>query len=360
MAVEAAEKAQKNSEEKAAHVDAELANAKSLVQRLADGLRDVRLKKEQVEKDNQHMQRELDDALTKLKASKQFEEDAIKFSIRIKELEDEVKELVIKAKRAEAAMVEAEKHAEHAEEAFDKIRQLEQEVSDLDARRSQAEAALKASSGDASEAFRALETENLRLEKRVKQTWQALQGAHAVAEQTKHAARDAVRAARQSAARAEKETNLYRDRAEKAEAAKNEAMQRADNMINDAQQQADEYANEKLEKEKRKLQILEEKLREAQMFSKKIVLPKVKSPPRNRYHQHKEDTFIPSMPRINVGKKEEPPKRSTAASTTTNDSKKKTTTQLDDEMAAADLVLQEYLTRSRENSVRSSSPRSTG
>ena len=360
MAVEAAEKAQKNSEEKAAHVDAELANAKSLVQRLADGLRDVRLKKEQVEKDNQHMQRELDDALTKLKASKQFEEDAIKFSIRIKELEDEVKELVIKAKRAEAAMVEAEKHAEHAEEAFDKIRQLEQEVSDLDARRSQAEAALKASSGDASEAFRALETENLRLEKRVKQTWQALQGAHAVAEQTKHAARDAVRAARQSAARAEKETNLYRDRAEKAEAAKDEAMQRADNMINDAQQQADEYANEKLEKEKRKLQILEEKLREAQMFSKKIVLPKVKSPPRNRYHQHKEDTFIPSMPRINVGKKEEPPKRSTAASTTTNDSKKKTTTQLDDEMAAADLVLQEYLTRSRENSVRSSSPRSTG
>ena len=62
MAVEAAEKAQKNSEEKAAHVDAELANAKSLVQRLADGLRDVRLKKEQVEKDNQHVQRELDDA----------------------------------------------------------------------------------------------------------------------------------------------------------------------------------------------------------------------------------------------------------------------------------------------------------
>ena len=230
----------------------------------------------------------------------------------------------------------------------------------MDARRSQAEAALKASSGDASEAFRALETENLRLEKRVKQTWQALQGAHAVAEQTKHAARDAVRAARQSAARSEKETNLYRERAEKAEAAKDEAMQRADNMINDAQQQADEYANEKLEKEKRKLQILEEKLRQAQMFSKKIVLPKVKSPPRNRHHQHKEDTFIPSMPRINVGKKEEPPKISTAATTTTNDSKKKTTTQLDDEMAAADLVLQEYLTRSRENSVRSSSPRSTG
>ena len=358
MAVETAEKAQKSSEEKAAHVDAELANAKSLVQRLADGLRDVRLKKEQVEKDEQHVQRELEDALSKLKASKQFEVDAIKFSGRIKELEAEVKELIIKAKRAEAAMVEAEKHAEHAEEAFDKIRQLEQEVSDLDARRSQAEAALKATSGNAPKAFRALETENSRLEKRVKQTWQALQGAHAVAEQTKHAARDAVRTARQAAARAEKEAAFYRDRAEKAEAAKVEAMQRADNMINDAQQQADEYANEKLEKEKRKLQILEEKLREAQMFSKKIVLPKVKSPPRGSklrdLQSEQEDSFIPSMPRINVGKKEGPPKKVAA-----NDSKK-TTAQLDDEMASADLVLQEYLTRSRENSVRSSSPRSIG
>lgn len=358
MAVETAEKAQKSSEEKAAHVDAELANAKSLVQRLADGLRDVRLKKEQVEKDQQHVQRELEDALSKLKASKQFEVDAIKFSGRIKELEAEVKELIIKAKRAEAAMVEAEKHAEHAEEAFDKIRQLEQEVSDLDARRSQAEAALKATSGNAPKAFRALETENSRLEKRVKQTWQALQGAHAVAEQTKHAARDAVRTARQAAARAEKEAAFYRDRAEKAEAAKVEAMQRADNMINDAQQQADEYANEKLEKEKRKLQILEEKLREAQMFSKKIVLPKVKSPPRGSklrdLQSEQEDSFIPSMPRINVGKKEGPPKKVAA-----NDSKK-TTAQLDDEMASADLVLQEYLTRSRENSVRSSSPRSIG
>ena len=358
MAVETAEKAQKSSEEKAAHVDAELANAKSLVQRLADGLRDVRLKKEQVEKDEQHVQRELEDALSKLKASKQFEVDAIKFSGRIKELEAEVKELIIKAKRAEAAMVEAEKHAEHAEEAFDKIRQLEQEVSDLDARRSQAEAALKTTSGNAPEAFRALETENSRLEKRVKQTWQALQGAHAVAEQTKHAARDAVRTARQAAARAEKEAAFYRDRAEKAEAAKVEAMQRADNMINDAQQQADEYANEKLEKEKRKLQILEEKLREAQMFSKKIVLPKVKSPPRGSklrdLQSKQEDSFIPSMPRINVGKKEGPPKKVAA-----NDSKK-TTAQLDDEMASADLVLQEYLTRSRENSVRSSSPRSIG
>ncbi|CAL6372651.1 unnamed protein product [Bathycoccus prasinos] len=358
MAVETAEKAQKSSEEKAAHVDAELANAKSLVQRLADGLRDVRLKKEQVEKDQQHVQRELEDALSKLKASKQFEVDAIKFSGRIKELEAEVKELIIKAKRAEAAMVEAEKHAEHAEEAFDKIRQLEQEVSDLDARRSQAEAALKTTSGNAPEAFRALETENSRLEKRVKQTWQALQGAHAVAEQTKHAARDAVRTARQAAARAEKEAAFYRDRSEKAEAAKVEAMQRADNMINDAQQQADEYANEKLEKEKRKLQILEEKLREAQMFSKKIVLPKVKSPPRGSklrdLQSKQEDSFIPSMPRINVGKKEGPPKKVAA-----NDSKK-TTAQLDDEMASADLVLQEYLTRSRENSVRSSSPRSIG
>jgi len=358
MAVETAEKAQKSSEEKAAHVDAELANAKSLVQRLADGLRDVRLKKEQVEKDEQHVQRELEDALSKLKASKQFEVDAIKFSGRIKELEAEVKELIIKAKRAEAAMVEAEKHAEHAEEAFDKIRQLEQEVSDMDARRSQAEAALKATSGNAPKAFRALETENSRLEKRVKQTWQALQGAHAVAEQTKHAARDAVRTARQAAARAEKEAAFYRDRAEKAEAAKVEAMQRADNMINDAQQQADEYANEKLEKEKRKLQILEEKLREAQMFSKKIVLPKVKSPPRGSklrdLQSEQEDSFIPSMPRINVGKKEGPPKKVAA-----NDSKK-TTAQLDDEMASADLVLQEYLTRSRENSVRSSSPRSIG
>ncbi|CAL6373604.1 unnamed protein product [Bathycoccus prasinos] len=358
MAVETAEKAQKSSEEKAAHVDAELANAKSLVQRLADGLRDVRLKKEQVEKDQQHVQRELEDALSKLKASKQFEVDAIKFSGRIKELEAEVKELIIKAKRAEAAMAEAEKHAEHAEEAFDKIRQLEQEVSDLDARRSQAEAALKTTSGNAPEAFRALETENSRLEKRVKQTWQALQGAHAVAEQTKHAARDAVRTARQAAARAEKEAAFYRDRSEKAEAAKVEAMQRADNMINDAQQQADEYANEKLEKEKRKLQILEEKLREAQMFSKKIVLPKVKSPPRGSklrdLQSKQEDSFIPSMPRINVGKKEGPPKKVAA-----NDSKK-TTAQLDDEMASADLVLQEYLTRSRENSVRSSSPRSIG
>lgn len=358
MAVETAEKAQKSSEEKAAHVDAELANAKSLVQRLADGLRDVRLKKEQVEKDQQHVQRELEDALSKLKASKQFEVDAIKFSGRIKELEAEVKELIIKAKRAEAAMVEAEKHAEHAEEAFDKIRQLEQEVSDLDARRSQAEAALKTTSGNAPEAFRALETENSRLEKRVKQTWQALQGAHAVAEQTKHAARDAVRTARQAAARAEKEAAFYRDRSEKAEAAKVEAMQRADNMINDAQQQADEYANEELEKEKRKLQILEEKLREAQMFSKKIVLPKVKSPPRGSklrdLQSKQEDSFIPSMPRINVGKKEGPPKKVAA-----NDSKK-TTAQLDDEMASADLVLQEYLTRSRENSVRSSSPRSIG
>jgi chromosome segregation ATPase len=358
MAVETAEKAQKSSEEKAAHVDAELANAKSLVQRLADGLRDVRLKKEQVEKDQQHVQRELEDALSKLKASKQFEVDAIKFSGRIKELEAEVKELIIKAKRAEAAMVEAEKHAEHAEEAFDKIRQLEQEVSDLDARRSQAEAALKTTSGNAPEAFRALETENSRLEKRVKQTWQALQGAHAVAEQTKHAARDAVRTARQAAARAEKEAAFYRDRSEKAEAAKVEAMQRADNMINDAQQQADEYANEKLEKEKRKLQILEEKLREAQMFSKKIVLPKVKSPPRGSklrdLQSKQENSFIPSMPRINVGKKEGPPKKVAA-----NDSKK-TTAQLDDEMASADLVLQEYLTRSRENSVRSSSPRSIG
>ena len=358
MAVETAEKAQKSSEEKAAHVDAELANAKSLVQRLADGLRDVRLKKEQVEKDQQHVQRELEDALFKLKASKQFEVDAIKFSGRIKELAAEVKELIIKAKRAEAAMVEAEKHAEHAEEAFDKIRQLEQEVSDLDARRSQAEAALKTTSGNAPEAFRALETENSRLEKRVKQTWQALQGAHAVAEQTKHAARDAVRTARQAAARAEKEAAFYRDRSEKAEAAKVEAMQRADNMINDAQQQADEYANEKLEKEKRKLQILEEKLREAQMFSKKIVLPKVKSPPRGSklrdLQSKQEDSFIPSMPRINVGKKEGPPKKVAA-----NDSKK-TTAQLDDEMTSADLVLQEYLTRSRENSVRSSSPRSIG
>ena len=88
--------------------------------------------KEQVEKDNQHVRRSSTTALTKLKASKQFEEDAIKFSVRIKELESEVKELVTKAKRAEAAMIEAEKHAEHAEEAFDKIRQLEQEVSDLE------------------------------------------------------------------------------------------------------------------------------------------------------------------------------------------------------------------------------------
>ena len=212
--------------------------------------------------------------------------------------------------------------------------------------------------GNAPEAFRALETENSRLEKRVKQTWQALQGAHAVAEQTKHAARDAVRTARQAAARAEKEAAFYRDRSEKAEAAKVEAMQRADNMINDAQQQADEYANEKLEKEKRKLQILEEKLREAQMFSKKIVLPKVKSPQRGSklrdLQSKQEDSFIPSMSRINVGKKEGPPKKVVA-----NDSKK-TTAQLDDEMASADLVLQEYLTRSRENSVRSSSPRSIG
>ena len=52
---------------KAAHVDAELANAKSLVQRLADGLRDVRLKKEQVEKDQQHVQRELEDDFPNLK-----------------------------------------------------------------------------------------------------------------------------------------------------------------------------------------------------------------------------------------------------------------------------------------------------
>jgi hypothetical protein len=55
-----------------------------------------------------------------------------------------------------------------------------------------------------------------------------------------------------------------------------------------------------------------------------------------------------------VGKKEGPSKKVAA-----NDSKK-TTAQLDDEMASADLVLQEYLTRSRENSVRSSSPRSIG
>ena len=141
-------------------------------------------------------------------------------------------------------------------------------------RRSQARGGVKSKFGDASEAFRALETENLRLEKRVKQTWQALQGAHAVAEQTKHAARDAFLPLGNRLSRSEKETNLYRERAEKAEAAKDEAMQRADNMINDAQQQADEYANEKLEKEKRKLQILEEKLRQAQMFSKKIVLRK--------------------------------------------------------------------------------------
>ena len=356
-ALDAAEKKRKNAEEKAAHVDVELANAKGLVQRLADGLRDVRVKKEQAEKHTQKVHDQLAEAQMRLEESKRIEEDKAKFSDRIKELEEEVKQLGIKAKRAEAAMIEAEKHAEHADEAFDRIRQLEQEVSDLDARRSQAEAALKTTSGDASEAFRALETENLRLEKRVKQTWQALQGAHAVAEQTKRAARDAVRTARQAAGRAEKEAAIYRDRAEKAEVAKVEAMHRADSMISDAQQQADEYANEKLEEEKRKTQILEEKLREAQIFSKNVTLPNVKSQSRSKKSGDGNTNLerMPSMPKINVGR-EEAPRRKLLSNQRREGSR---TAQLDDEMADADAVLQEYLSRSRENSLRSSSPRST-
>ena len=82
--------------------------------------------------------------------------------------------------------------------------------------------------------------------------------------------RDAVRTARQAAARAEKEAAFYRDCSKKAEAAKVEAMQRADNMINDAQQQADEYANEKLEKEKRKLQILRRSCVRRKCFQRRL------------------------------------------------------------------------------------------
>ena len=53
------------------------------------------------------------------------------------------------------------------------------------------------------ERLQVLQTENKRLEKRLKDTWTALQGAHAVVEQTKAAAKEAVRKANSAAARAE-------------------------------------------------------------------------------------------------------------------------------------------------------------
>jgi chromosome segregation ATPase len=62
---------------------------------------------------------------------------------------------------------------------------------------------LKENSEGERERLQVLQTENKRLEKRLKDTWTALQGAHAVVEQTKEAAKEAVRKANSAAARAE-------------------------------------------------------------------------------------------------------------------------------------------------------------
>jgi len=97
------------------------------------------------------------------------------------------------------------------------IKELEIRQSELDA---QIEALKETSSSNASkvialenklkeagiaerERLLVLQEENKRLEKRLKDTWTALQGAHAVAEQTKAAAMDAVRNATAAAAKAE-------------------------------------------------------------------------------------------------------------------------------------------------------------
>ena len=62
---------------------------------------------------------------------------------------------------------------------------------------------LKENNAGERERLQVLQTENKRLEKRLKDTWTALQGAHAVVEQTKAAAKEAVRKANSAAARAE-------------------------------------------------------------------------------------------------------------------------------------------------------------
>lgn len=66
------------------------------------------------------------------------------------------------------------------------------------------ESKLKETTAGERERLVVLQTENKRLEKRLKDTWTALQGAHAVVEQTKTAAKDAVRKANTAASRAEK------------------------------------------------------------------------------------------------------------------------------------------------------------
>jgi len=66
------------------------------------------------------------------------------------------------------------------------------------------ESKLKETTAGERERLIVLQTENKRLEKRLKDTWTALQGAHAVVEQTKTAAKDAVRKANTAASRAEK------------------------------------------------------------------------------------------------------------------------------------------------------------
>jgi chromosome segregation ATPase len=66
------------------------------------------------------------------------------------------------------------------------------------------EAKLKDATVGERERLAVLKKENARLEKRLKDTWTALQGAHAVVEQTKTAAKEAVRKANLAASRAEK------------------------------------------------------------------------------------------------------------------------------------------------------------
>jgi septal ring factor EnvC (AmiA/AmiB activator) len=81
---------------------------------------------------------------------------------------------------------------------------LQEKSSSSTARISTLESKLKETTAGERERLVVLQTENKRLEKRLKDTWTALQGAHAVVEQTKTAAKDAVRKANAAATRAEK------------------------------------------------------------------------------------------------------------------------------------------------------------
>jgi hypothetical protein len=90
-------------------------------------------------------------------------------------------------------------------------RELEAQVAEMEkgrasdaSRLATVEAKLKDATVGERERLAVLKKENARLEKRLKDTWTALQGAHAVVEQTKTAAKEAVRKANLAASRAEK------------------------------------------------------------------------------------------------------------------------------------------------------------